>query len=53
MNDWLPCPYAAMLIGTSTVIAAVFGFYAGRMREQLALLELFRPWHNTVKGRWK
>jgi len=26
-----------------TVIAAVIGFLAGRMREQLALLETFRP----------
>ena len=37
MSDWLPCPYAAVLIGGSTVIAAVIGFWAGRMREQLAL----------------
>ncbi len=43
MSDWLPCSYAAMLIGISTVIAAAIGFWAGRMREQLALLEMFRP----------
>ena len=43
MTEWLPCPYAAMWIGASTVIAAVIGFLAGRMREQLALLEIFRP----------
>ena len=43
MTEWLPCPYAAMLIGASTVIAGVIGFWAGRMREQLALLETFRP----------
>lgn len=43
MNDWLPCLYAAMLIGLSTAIAGTIGFWAGRMREQLALLEIFRP----------
>ncbi len=43
MNDWMPCPYAASLIGLSTIIAAVVGFWIGRMREQLALLEAFRP----------
>ena len=43
MTEWLPCPYAAMWIGGSTVIAAVIGFLAGRMREQLALLEILRP----------
>ncbi len=43
MNDWLPCGYALSLIGVSMVIAAAAGFWAGRMREQLALLEIFRP----------
>ena len=43
MTEWLPCPYAAMWIGASTVVAAAIGFWAGRMREQLALLETFRP----------
>ncbi len=43
MIDFLPCAYAATLIGGSTVIAAIIGFMAGRMREQLALLEVFRP----------
>lgn len=43
MNDWLPCLYAAALIGGTTVVAAIIGFMAGRMREQLALLEIFRP----------
>jgi zinc transporter ZupT len=39
----IPCLYAAMLIGISTAVAAVIGFWAGRMREQLALLEILRP----------
>lgn len=43
MTDMLPCPYAASLIGLATVIAAVLGFWIGRMREQLALLEILRP----------
>jgi putative Mn2+ efflux pump MntP len=43
LNDWLPCPYAASLIGLATVIAAVLGFWIGRMREQLALLETLHP----------
>ena len=43
MTDLLPCPYAATLIGLATVIAAVLGFWIGRMREQLALLEILRP----------
>ena len=34
---------AALLIGATTVVAAAVGFVAGRMREQLALLETFRP----------
>ena len=43
MNDWLPCPYIASLVGLATVVAAALGFWIGRMREQLALLEIFRP----------
>ena len=43
MTDLMPCPYAATLIGLATVIAAVLGFWIGRMREQLALLEILRP----------
>ena len=43
MTDMLPCQYAASLIGLATVIAAVLGFWIGRMREQLALLEILRP----------
>ena len=43
MTDLLPCPYAATLIGLSSVGAAILGFWIGRMREQLALLEILRP----------
>ena len=43
MTAWLPCAYASVLIGVCTVIAGALGFWAGRMREQLALLETFRP----------
>ena len=43
MTGLIPCLYAAFLIGASTAIAAVIGFWAGRMREQLALLEILRP----------
>ncbi len=43
MNDWLPCLYAVALIGGTSVAAAIIDFMVGRMREQLALLEMFRP----------
>ena len=43
MTDWLPCAYASILIGGSTAMAAVIGFWTGRMREQLALLEILHP----------
>ena len=43
MTDWLPDVYCAILISLSIVIAAAAGFWAGRMREQLALLEILRP----------
>ena len=43
MTELIPCLYAAMLIGGSTAVAAAIGFWAGRMREQLALLEILRP----------
>lgn len=43
MTELLPCPYAAALIGVSSVGAAILGFWIGRMREQLALLEILRP----------
>jgi hypothetical protein len=52
MTDWLPCAYAAMLMGASAVIAGAIGFVAGRMREQLALLELFRPEHSYPLPKW-
>ena len=43
MTDLIPCLYAALLIGATAVTAAAAGFVAGRVREQLALLETFRP----------
>lgn len=52
MNDWLPCIYAAILIGTSSAIAGVVGFLAGRMREQLHLLETFRPEDSLPAPKW-
>ena len=43
MNAWLPCGYTFTLIVVGMVIAAAAGFWAGRKRGQLALLETFRP----------
>jgi hypothetical protein len=39
MTEWLPCIYALALMGA----AAAAGFWLGRMREQLALLEMCKP----------
>jgi hypothetical protein len=39
MTDWMPCLYALVLMG----LAAAVGFWLGRMREQLALLEMCKP----------
>ena len=39
MTDLLPCLYATVLI----VGAAALGYWAGRYREQLSLLEIFKP----------
>jgi hypothetical protein len=43
MSDLLPCLYALMLIVCGAGSAAALGFWAGRWREQLHLLELMRP----------
>lgn len=43
MNDWLPCGYATGLIFAGAFVAAIVGYRLGRWREQLALLERFRP----------
>ena len=43
MIELLPCPYAAMLIGMTSLATAALGFWTGRMREQLALLETLHP----------
>jgi hypothetical protein len=45
MNDLLPCLYALVLMAGSAVAAAAVGFWAGRWREQLSLLELLKPEH--------
>jgi hypothetical protein len=39
MTEWLPCLYALFLMG----VAATAGFWLGRLREQLALLEMCKP----------
>jgi hypothetical protein len=39
MTEWLPCLYALFLMG----VAAAVGFWLGRLREQLALLEMCKP----------
>ena len=43
MTAWLPFAYASVLIGVCKVIAGALGFWAGQLREQLALSEAFRP----------
>ncbi len=45
MNDWLPCLYALALIGTASAIAGIVGYWLGRWREQLWLLEVCKPEH--------
>ncbi len=39
MNDWLPCPLGLSYI----LIAAGIGYFAGQLREQLRMLEIFKP----------
>ena len=41
VTNWLPCSYASVLI----LAAAAVGFWLGRWREQLALLQLLKPEH--------
>ena len=43
MTEWLPDVYCTILISLGIFIAAAAGFWAGRIREQLALLEMLRP----------
>jgi hypothetical protein len=45
MTDWLPCLYAAILISSTGLIFAVIGYYVGRWREQMWLLEVCQPEH--------
>lgn len=39
MSDWLPCPLAFSFM----LMAAAIGYFAGQFREQLRLLEIFKP----------
>jgi hypothetical protein len=41
MSDWLPCLYASTLMAA----AALVGYWFGRWREQLSLLEICKPEH--------
>lgn len=43
MTDWMPCIYALALIAGGISTAGVVGFWLGRWREQLALLQTLRP----------
>ena len=43
MSDWMPCLYAAVLIGLSAAVAWGLGYWAGRVREQRALLGILTP----------
>ena len=43
MTDWMPCDYALALIAGGMAASGMVGFWLGRWREQLALLEVFHP----------
>ena len=43
MTDLLPCDYALALIAGGLAVAGMVGFWLGRWREQLALLETLHP----------
>jgi membrane protein DedA with SNARE-associated domain len=43
MSNWLPCLYATALIAIGSAVSAVAGYWLGRWREQLWLLEIFKP----------
>ena len=43
MTTWTLCEYALMLIFGGVAAAGMVGFWLGRYREQLALLETFQP----------
>jgi hypothetical protein len=45
MTNWLPCLYATGLIAAGSAVAATLGYWAGRWREQLWLLEILKPEH--------
>lgn len=39
MNDWLPC----LLALSYMLVAGVAGYWLGSWREQLRLIEMFKP----------
>ena len=43
MTELLPCPYAATLVGLSSVGTTILAFWIGQMLEHLALLETIGP----------
>lgn len=43
MTDWMPCNYALALVAAGMATAGMVGFWLGRWREQLALLEILHP----------
>lgn len=43
MNDWLPCLYATALIAIGSAFSVALGYWLGRWREQLWLLEICKP----------
>lgn len=45
MNEWFPCSYALSLMVLVGGCAGILGYFVGRWREQLALLETFGPRH--------
>jgi hypothetical protein len=49
VNAWLPCAYAVGLIGVGMLVAGAAGYWLGRYREQLALLEQF-PSKFSMRG---
>lgn len=44
-DTFQPCLYALSLIGIGSAVSALAGYWLGRWREQLSLLEICRPEH--------
>jgi hypothetical protein len=43
MSNWMPCLLALAYILVAGAIFGTVGFYLGRWREQLHLLQVFKP----------